>query len=66
LLAKCGAIPLTRAPLSEEIRREVPVGSAFHAVAGEEKEDGVIQVKSFETMNRFYCAILNANGFDGD
>jgi hypothetical protein len=63
---KCGAVPLTKAPLhSGEIRREVPVGAAADAVAGLPEDDGVTDLKNVEALNRFYCDILTANGCDG-
>jgi hypothetical protein len=63
---KCGAVPLTRSPLySGEIRHEIPVGAAQQVLGGGEDDAGVAQLKSLETMNKFYCDILTANGCDG-
>jgi hypothetical protein len=65
---KCGAVPLTMAPIhSGEIRHQVPVGAAAEAAtaAGVEEEEGIAQLKSLERMNQFYCDFLNANGYDG-
>jgi hypothetical protein len=63
---KCGAVPLTMAPLfSGEIRHEVPVGAAAAIVAGEEQDPGITQLQSLETLNRFYCDLLTTFGCDG-
>jgi hypothetical protein len=63
---KCGAVPLTMAPLfSGEIRHEVPVGAAAAIVAGEEQDPGITQLQSLETFNRFYCDLLTTFGCDG-
>jgi hypothetical protein len=64
---KCGAVPLTRAPLfTGEIRTEVPVGAAAVASGIQDDDDeGIAQLKLLESLNVFYCNILSANGFDG-
>jgi hypothetical protein len=64
---KCGAVPLTMAPLhSKAIRREVPIGLAAAALDPEKEEDKEIALmKSLESMNQFYCDVLSANGCDG-
>jgi hypothetical protein len=67
---KCGAVPLTKAPLySGEVRQEVPVGAAavaavLHPHLTEEAE-GIEMLKRLEALNGFYCDNLDANGFDG-
>jgi hypothetical protein len=65
---KCGAVPLTMAPLKEsnKVRREVPVGVAAARVAGQDEDEDIELLKSLEAMNRFYCDILTANGLDGE
>jgi hypothetical protein len=67
---KCGAVPLTKAPIhSGQIRYQVPVGAAATAAASdglEDEEEGIAMLLELERMNEFYCAILDANGFDGD
>jgi hypothetical protein len=62
---KCGAVPLTMAPLfSGEIQQEVPVGAASASDMHEE-DDGIAKLKSLEDLNQFYCTVLNSSGFDG-
>jgi hypothetical protein len=63
---KCGAVPLTRAPLknSNAVRVEVPVGDAASLVANEPPDPKIEQLKQLESMNRFYCQILLSNGFE--
>jgi hypothetical protein len=63
---KCGAVPLTKAPLfSGEIRHEVPTGAAALAMAGETEDPAVTQLRSLEIWNRYYCDVLTTNGCDG-
>ena len=64
---KCGAVPLTRAPLDcNTIRHEVPVEGAAAEQIGEQCELGTQQLKNLESLNHFYVDFLSANGFDGD
>lgn len=64
---KCGAVPLTMAPLfAGEVRQEVPVGAAATIASASEEDEGIALLKSIEEMNAFYCDCLCANGFDGD
>jgi hypothetical protein len=62
---KCGAVPLTMAPLhTKHIRHEVPVGAAV-VEEGQPEDDGVQQLRDLENINKFYCDLLTANGYDG-
>lgn len=64
---KCGAVPLTRAPLqSASVRREVPVGAAAAAHANGPSDPAVDHLRNLEDLNKFYCSLLSANGFDGE
>ena len=64
---KCGAVPLTRLPLlSKDIRHEVPVGNAASLLVGVAPDPEVEHLKWLESINQFYCDILNTNGYDGD
>jgi hypothetical protein len=66
---KCGAVPLTMAPIhSGEIRHEVPVGEAALAINASgvrHEEEGIQTLKALERMNEFYCIVLDTAGFDG-
>lgn len=66
---KCGAVPLTMAPLfAGDIRQEVPVGAAAGvaaAAAPSQEDEAIEQLKNLQELNIFYCDILNVNGFDG-
>ena len=63
---KCGAAPLTRAPLlTNEIRHDVPTGAAAQRVGQQPVHHAVQQLESLEQMNKFYCEILSTNGYDG-
>ena len=64
---KCGAVPLTRAPLTTgEVRHEVPVGRAAQLVSDKPKDPAIGHLRSLEAMNHFLCDILNTDGFDGN
>jgi hypothetical protein len=63
---KCGAVPLTMAPIhSGEVRQEVPVGAAVVAAAAcphmNEEDDGksIQMLQRLEAMNGFYCDVLD-------
>ena len=61
---KCGAVPLTRLPLSlGDVCREVPQGAAAARIT--KKDPEVEHLMNLENMNRFFCDILDANGMDG-
>jgi hypothetical protein len=65
---KCGAVPLTRAPLhSAAVRHEVPVGpaAAVALTTGEEEGDAIKKLRALETSNQFFCDLLTVNGLDG-
>jgi hypothetical protein len=63
---KCGAVPLTMAPLfTGTIRHEVPIGAAAVAVSGEDEDAGIGQLRELDDANKMYCDLLTANGFNG-
>jgi hypothetical protein len=65
---KCGAVPLTMAPLlhaAAGVRHEIPAGAAAALSAGEEEDAAITKLKDLETSNRFFCDLLTANGLDG-
>jgi hypothetical protein len=66
---KCGAVPLTMAPLfTGQVRQEVPVGAAATVAAASgmsHEAEGIAHLQSLQAMNVWYCDLLNANGFDG-
>lgn len=63
---KCGAVPLTMAPIySGEIRSQVPAGAAAVAASSNnasQEDEGIEKLKSLQSMNEFYCSVLEANG----
>ena len=64
---KCGAVPLTRAALDAEgVRHEIPTGAAAAQLGDDEVHHKEQQLQSLQSMNKFFCNILTANGFDGD
>jgi hypothetical protein len=66
---KCGAVPLTRSAMkSNKVRHEVPVLAALAPQEGltvTVESPEIRKLQELEDLNRFYCAILDANGFDG-
>ena len=65
---KCGSVPLTRAPVfAKDVRREVPVGhaAAVGASLPSTEDPELEKLKSMESMNQFYCGVLDSNGYDG-
>lgn len=62
----CGAVPLTRLPLTtKDIRRELAVGVAATLLPDGEEDIEVTRLRSIEGINHFHCDYLLANGFDG-
>ena len=62
----CGAVPLTRLPLTtKDIRREIPVGDAA-ALVGDDDDIEVSRLRNLEVLNHFHCDVLNSNGYDGN
>ena len=63
---KCGAVPLTRAPLlTDDIREEIPVGIAAQ-IEGCNVTPQMEKLKQLEALNHLYCSFLSSQGFDGD
>jgi hypothetical protein len=65
---KCGAVPLTRAPLvrrDPKVRHEVPTGRAADIASQQEEDPAVTHLRNIENMNHFHCDYLSANGYDG-
>lgn len=63
---KCGAVPLTRLPLqSNKVRQEVPVEGAAAQLNAKPDNPGILALKRIEDLNKFYCDVLTAHGYDG-
>ena len=63
---KCGAVPLTRAPVHDSgVRSQVAVGAAAARDDMSFQDPMVETLKKLEAVNHFYTDFLNANGFDG-
>jgi hypothetical protein len=62
---KCGAVPLTRLPITwRSVWAEVGVGVAATLAPEEETDTRLMQLKCLESMNEFYCEILFLHGYD--
>lgn len=66
---KCGAVPLTRSPLTlKEVRRQIAVGAAATHHSGQQQENDdpeIEKLKRIQCLNHFYCDVLSTNGYDG-
>ena len=64
----CGAVPLTRSPLTGTgVRREVPIGeaAAIESVNLNVEDDQIVRLRQLEVLNNFHCNYLTLNGYDG-